>query len=317
MLEVGGFFELELAQKVEYHISAIKLNSGRNALKYILKSQKLKKLYIPNFICDSVIEPLINLNIKYDFYNIDKSFEIIQELSCADQEKILYVNYFGLKNKYIDTLVLKYEKNLIIDNTQAFFEKPLNNIDTLYSARKFFGVSDGGYIYTMHQLSENLEVDESYKYTEHLIGRIDKSASCFYSKYQVAEQRLINQPIKEMSKLSSRILKSIDYEDVKIKRERNFYYLHNQLKDINILKIDTESMSIPFVYTFMNDDIKLREKLIENKIYVAKYWGEVLGRDNVSHIERDFVNKIVPLPIDQRYGLRDMQKIIKIIKGSN
>ena len=30
MKEIGGYFELELASKEEYHASAIKLNSGRN-----------------------------------------------------------------------------------------------------------------------------------------------------------------------------------------------------------------------------------------------------------------------------------------------
>ena len=40
------------------------------------------------------------------------------------------------------------EKNLIIDNAQAFFAKPLLGIDTFYSPRKFVGVSDGGILAT-------------------------------------------------------------------------------------------------------------------------------------------------------------------------
>ena len=44
MKEIGGYFELELASKEEYHTSAIKLNSGRNAFKYILKAQNIKKI---------------------------------------------------------------------------------------------------------------------------------------------------------------------------------------------------------------------------------------------------------------------------------
>ena len=38
---------------------------------------------------------------------------------------IFYVNYFALKSKYIQGLADKYNNNLIVDNTQAFFEKPL------------------------------------------------------------------------------------------------------------------------------------------------------------------------------------------------
>ena len=131
MKEIGGYFELELASKEEYHTSAIKLNSGRNAFKYILKAQNIKKIYIPNFICNSIIEPLVELSISYEFYNIDSNFEIIQEIDLLKDERIFYVNYFALKSKYVKRLEDKYQNNLIMDNTQDFFEKPLKNIDTI------------------------------------------------------------------------------------------------------------------------------------------------------------------------------------------
>lgn len=315
MKEIGGYFELELAIKDEYHPHAIKLSSGRNGFKYLLKAQNVKKVYIPTFICNSIIEPLEELEISYEFYNVNQDFEIIKNISLELGEKLLYVNYFGLKNTYVSDLSQRFTNSLIIDNTHAFFEKPLKNTDTLYSARKFFGVSDGGYLYTENRLSEQLDSDESCEYTSQLMGRVDKSASAFYHNYQEAEQRLANQSLKSMSKLTSKILKSVDYEAVKIKRERNFYYLHSQLKDMNHLEIDTKSLSVPFVYPLIQNDITLREKLIVNKIYIAKYWTEVLERDEVSHVEIDFVNKIIPLPIDQRYDLNDMKRICEVIKG--
>ena len=36
MKELGGYFELELPKKTEFHKDAVRLNSGRNALEYIL-----------------------------------------------------------------------------------------------------------------------------------------------------------------------------------------------------------------------------------------------------------------------------------------
>ncbi len=315
MKEIGGYFELELAQKEEFYDDAIKLNSGRNCFKYILKAQKTTKVYIPNFICDSVIEPLEELCISYEFYNIDENFEILQDLEIQDNEKLFYVNYFALKSKYIQKLVSKYADKLIIDNTQAFFENPIQNIDTIYSPRKFFGVSDGGYLYTNKILDEQLNKDESYKKSIQLLGRIDKSASLFYNDYQKAEESLVNQPVKTMSKLTQRILSSIDYDEVQKRRKENFEYLHSELKSINLLKIDDSVEFTPFTYSFMINDKNLRQKLIDNKIYVAKYWNEVLERKSMIKIEKDFVNKTVPVPIDQRYSLEDMKRIINIIKG--
>ena len=315
MNEIGGYFELELQKSSQYYKDIIKLNSGRNAFKYIVKAQTPTKVYIPNYICNSVIEPLEELNIKYEFYNIDENFEIIQNIELEKNEKLFYVNYFALKSKYIKKLTDKYSDKLIIDNTQAFFEKPLENIDTIYSPRKFFGVSDGGYLSSNKSLNETLEQDESYNHSIQLLGRVDSSASSFYDDYQKAEQRLINQPIREMSKLTQTILSSIDYENVIKKRKENFDYLHQQLGDINLINIENGFDFVPFVYPLMIENENLRQKLIENKIYIARYWNEVIYRKNVKNIEKKFVNQIIPLPIDQRYNLDDMKRIIKVIKG--
>lgn len=317
MKEIGGYFELELAQKQEYHNDLIKLNSARSGLKYILKAKKSQKVYIPNYVCSSIIESLEKLNIKYEFYNINDSFEIIQHIELKEHEKLLYVNYFALKSKYIKDLVNKYGNKLIIDNTQAFFEKPLQGIDTIYSPRKFFGVSDGGYLSTDVLLGKELELDESYNSVLQLLGRIDKNASAFYEEYQKSEQRLEDQPIKKMSKLTQKILSSIDYEEVQQRRKENFSYLQEALRDENMLDVNLSSETVPFVYLLNKgeegDD--LRKHLIANKIYVAKYWNEVYERRQALNIEKKFVEQIIPLPIDQRYDLDDMKRLVRVIRG--
>ena len=46
MNSIGGYFELELQRGKEYHEHAVKLNTGRNALKYILKVKEYEKIYL-------------------------------------------------------------------------------------------------------------------------------------------------------------------------------------------------------------------------------------------------------------------------------
>ena len=313
MKEIGGYFELELSKSNEYHNELIKLKSGRNTFKYILKTRKPKKVYIPNYICDSVIEPLEELSITYEFFNVDENFEIVKDIILRENELVFYVNYFALKSRYVKNLIDKYGDKLIVDNTQAFFEKPLKSIDTIYSPRKFFGVSDGGYLSTDKYLDEKLEQDCSYGSSIQLLGRVDKNAFTFYDDYQKAEQRLKNQPIKKMSNLTQSILASIDYEEVIKKRKENFLYLHEQLRNINLINVENDLDVVPFVYPLMIKNENLRQKLIENKIYVAKYWNEVLTREDVSNVEKNFVNQIIPLPCDQRYDLDDVKIVIKMI----
>jgi len=67
------------------------------------------------------------------------------------------------------------------------------------------------------------------------------------------------------------------------------------------------------VYPFVTKIPMLREYLIEKKVYVARYWGEVLDRDGVGNAEQRIVQSLVPLPIDQRYGKEDMQRVLTIL----
>ena len=313
MKEIGGYFGLELPKKEEYHQGSIKLNSGRNAFKYILIAQNISKVYLPHYICDTVLEPLKTLKVNFEFYTIDKNFEISQDIDLKDTEKLYYVNYFGLKHKYITTLISTYGEQLIIDNTQAFFELPIPNIDTLYSVRKFFGVSDGSYLYTNSILEEDLEQDATTDRVSHLIGRIDQTAAAYYSNYISSENSLTDQPIKTMSTFTETVLQSIDYKNIKLLREQNFLFLHSFLSKYNSLDIDISILNGPMVYPFAWKDPLLRDELIKNKVYVATYWSEVLKRVPKESLEASFTQKMFPLPIDQRYNLEDMKRIVNII----
>ena len=147
MIPIGGYFELELRKGEEYHNHAIRLNTGRNALELILKTKKYSKVFIPYFTCDTVLEPFNKLGIDYEFYSINKKLEPVFNYQKIQADMgFLYTNYFGIKDDFI-SIIAKKLKNLIIDNAQSFFSKPLEGIDTFYSARKFFGVPDGAYLY--------------------------------------------------------------------------------------------------------------------------------------------------------------------------
>ena len=58
---------------------------------------------------------------------------------------------------------------------------------------------------------------------------------------------------------------------------------------------------------------ELRKKLIANKVFVAKYWPIVDEWAGENALETWMANHILPLPIDQRYGKEDMERILNII----
>lgn len=321
-MEIGGFFELELPLKSEYHDKALKLNTARNSLEYVLRANRYKKIFLPYYTCSSVLEVIYKLNIKFEFYNINDKFEPIFDFSnIKEDELFLYVNYFGICSNVVDELIdikNKNNFNICIDNTQAFFIYPKGEDHTIYSARKFFGVPDGAYLYTNKFLDKDLDKESGYDKMAHLIKRIDLNAQESYKDFKENSKRHSNQWIKEMSNISSRILKSIQYEDVIDKRNSNFKYINFNLSKYNKLKFDLNSQKGPMIYPLLIDNgVELRKFLISNKIYVAQYWNEVLDNVSSNSVESDFTNNLVALPIDQRYSIKEMDFIVQLINKFN
>ena len=60
-MEIGGYFGLESLISNEYHKGLVALNTARNALLYVLRARKIKKLYIPYYLCNSISEILNSL----------------------------------------------------------------------------------------------------------------------------------------------------------------------------------------------------------------------------------------------------------------
>lgn len=315
MEAIGGYFSLELPHREEYHKNAIRLNTGRNCLEYILRVRGYKKVYVPYYTCEAVMEPINKLGIPYDFYHIDIHFEIRDRFTLKDGEALLYTNYFGLKQRYVEQLAEKIGSRLIVDNTQAFYAKPIPGIDTFYTCRKFFGVPDGAYLYCDKELDEKIEQDYSYDRVAHLVKRIDLSAEDGFKDFRRVDDGLDNQPMRKMSKLTQRLMQGIDYEAAAQRRKANFLMLHETLGKENNLELTLEDDTVPMLYPYLVPVDGLREKLIENKIFVARYWPNVLEWAKPNDIDYLLAFQMQPLPIDQRYSEVELSQIIKIVRA--
>jgi hypothetical protein len=314
MNPIGGYFELELRKGEEYHKNAIRLNSGRNAFEYILYAKGYKKVYIPYFTCDVMLDPINKLKLNYEFYHINPQFEPIFDFNKINKNDVfVYTNYFGIKRKAVEKLS-KMCSNLIIDNTQAFFEKPLPGIDTFYSARKFFGVPDGAYLYTDKLLQIKLSYDKSSVRFSHLIKRIEDGAEAGYQDFKTNDNSLEGQSIKLMSALTQALLCNVDYNEVIKVRKNNFLSLFEHLNNSNELKIPKDKSFAPMVYPYLAANGKnLKQNLIQKGIFVATYWPNVLDWCDSSQIEYKMAAEIIYLPIDQRYCKTEMDFIVSNI----
>lgn len=304
MKEIGGYIELDKYTGPMMHDDGVKLNCGRNALEYLIITKRIKKLYVPKFMCNSNDEILKKHNIDVKYFSIGMDFKPIIK-NRIEGEWLYLVNYYGqLSNEYIKSL----GKNVVVDNAQAYFQEPVGGYDTVYACRKFFGVSDGAILYTDEYIG-NLPQDESYARMGFLLGRFERSASEFYQAYTKNNERFFDEPLKRMSKLTENLLHAVDYDFVKLRRTENFSYLHSKLKKINMLEL-----SIPegaFMYPlYIENGAEIRKKLQHIKIFIPTLWPDVFSICNENELEYDMAKNILPLPLDQRYGIEDMEYMV-------
>ena len=317
MKDIGGYFGLEprVGKNFDKEFS-FTVNSCRNALLLLLLHYKYHKIHIPYFTCEVIIDVIKKSGVDYVFYNVNNDLEI-ERIEVKANEALLYTNYFGIKDSYIKKISKKYG-NLIVDNAQAFYSSPIDLVDTIYSPRKFFGLPDGGGLVTTAKIGvEAYPMDYSYDRCSHLLKRIDLSAGGGYEDFKNNDASLKGEPIKRMSKLTTVLLKSIDLAFVKKIRRSNFDFLHHKLSAKNKLKFDIHSDSVPMVYPlFVDNGERIKKTLIDNNVFIATYWNEVLQLVNENSVEANLVNNLVAIPIDQRYTTREMNYILSLIDSA-
>lgn len=313
MKEIGGYIELD-----DYHLpmmydNGIRLNCGRNALAYLIDIYDIKNIALPYFLCSSVKDICLKLEINIDYYHIDEQFMPL-DLKLKANQWLYLVNFYGqLDNNQIIGLK-KIFKNIIVDNAQAYFNEPIENIDTIYTCRKFFGVPDGAFLFTGNKKRLSILQDESYQRMTFLLGRYERNANEFYNDYLMNNKLFKNQPIKQMSKLTFNLLHGIDYEYIKNKRTNNYRYLYNCFKSLNMLCL--KEIEGAYAYPLLiKDGYRIRKELQKFKIYIPTLWPNVLEDTSKDSLEYQYALNILPLPVDQRYDIEDMKYIEEMIKG--
>jgi hypothetical protein len=313
--EYSGYMELELRSGKEYHQKALALNTARHAILYHAQALGYTRVHLPYYICDSVPDMLKKHGIDISYYAISDALLPIEKNISSNGSLLLFVNYFGLLDEAAKLFAKKYS-NCLIDNCHAFFMRLPEGVSAAYSARKFFGVSDGAYLYTSARLENNLPQDRSARRIVSNMQRIEEGANPPYAEHKRAEAELANMPVQKMSQLTRRILQNVDYEHVMCVRRENFRMLHKALGSINLLHIP-EDIHVPMAYPLLSDSDNLRKRLVEKRIYVPHLWPETLSKlPSQDCIEARLTNCLALLPIDQRYNNNDMDDIIRLVKAS-
>ena len=309
MKTFGGFFSLEQAAgRCAYHDEQRALSCGRACLGHILATLKPARALVPFYICNTALLPFEKAKIPIAFYDLDSNLQPRLPQASLSGNVILLVNYFGLMTPDIAETLASRREYVIVDDTQAFFERGHHGAWSFNSARKWFGVPDGAFAY-----GGGLELMGAPKgASPNLAHLLEVNRSIAYQEYLRFETTVSDQFVA-MSPISAKLLGCVDYDFVKRARVSNFRLLHKRLGPFNrlpahLVERGQAELNPPFCYPLLIDCDVPWEEFWNKGVFVPRLWIEVAHRIEAAAYPQSvrLAKRLLALPIDQRYVEADM-----------
>jgi hypothetical protein len=303
-----------------------------------------KKVLLPGYTCQTVCDPFVELGWELYTYLIDDNLRInecniLEKVNCFKPNVAVFHPFYGsnFTPEEIDTIKLIKRQGVIIviDYTQSiYYKEHLDFADYIVaSLRKWFDCPDGGYIYSNnHNLSAYLNLQENISFivpqTDSMYLRGDyfktgnqhlKDISIRLNKQAVGGAEKNIQP-HSLSTFSFNRLLNSSIEEFGNIRFDNYSFLHNNLiqnKKIRFVYGNlSEVISAPLYFPlFCKNRSELQKQLAQNKVYAPILWEIPEYYSDLDDCSKYIYEHILVIPIDQRYGIREMKRICDIINA--
>lgn len=318
MKPIGGFFELETRlspRRTPVAPGALALSTGRACLALLLQHLRPRRVWLPFHCCGIVSQVARRFVPEPIVYAIDERFEIATPIDPAPGDLLIYLNYFGLKGAYARGLAARWQDRLVVDQSQAFFEGPVDGAWSFNSARKFFGVPDGAFCHgpALPETGPIPPADGAIR-LGHLLSRLAGRQEKAFGEFQAYEASIPDQ-ILAISRFSREWLSRIDLADAAARRRDNFRFLETALGNRNRAGLTLEGDAVPFAYPLLPPAPLDRGILQRQGIFVPTLWPEVAtSRESRFSWERRAARNLLPLPLDHRCDREDLRRVVEVVR---
>ena len=323
------------------------LSTGRSAIMFAIQAieginPEIKRVAVlPSFTCDTVFESFLKLGYEVYYYPVEQNLTTTSEAIWKTVQKhnasiVLFHRYFGFNtlDDQVDNMcdiLRKQGRYTIEDCTQCLYSSiPRAKSDFIVgSIRKWTGTPDGGFVVarkgklpqkpkSSDELLEKEKINASYAKYRYLFEHIGDKGDML-AMYRKAEDILDSQDkIFAISQMSSKVQANLDKEELIRKRRENFAYLSDNLKEYVEPVFVFEQGNVPLYFPILvKDRASLQKHLVENSIYAPVVWPKDEKQPQQCEGAENAYQHLLCIPIDQRYGLDDMERIVSVIKEIN
>tara|TARA_B100000787_G_C16196083_1_gene300933 strand:+ start:1331 stop:2359 length:1029 start_codon:yes stop_codon:yes gene_type:complete len=305
--------------------------NGREAFASILnkiKKKEIQNIYIPNYICTSLLDVISRYKLKKIFYEVDNNLEFT--VPNVKNSIILIINYFG-KKKIISKDILK--KNIIIEDTTLSVTESKNKIGKTKKNHYFFGSYRKvftslfcGYssIKNKHENKKNPEIEllylnnlaasylrKNYLNNDHYTKSrsIEKIYLKIFNKLETFfDKNLLNYGVNQ---IFLNYFTNININKEIYIRQKHYKLLEYALKNnINDSFINNKKFSF-FIFLSKKKQ-KLISYLSDYNIYLTYYWKRprIFKKKKISH---NLYENLIYLPTDSIYSHKEVKFMLKKI----
>lgn len=304
------------------------LMSGRTAIDFVIQDIDItnKKVYLPDYCCDSVIQPFMDNGYTVEYYSVDfknKKYVFDNNLKCGI---FFATSYFGYSETNMDEIIKKYKSTGVIvieDITHRLLSENnyCSDVDYLIcSLRKWFPILSGGLAVKINGMFKNsandFPADEGMiatktramnlknAYINQNVGEKD----VFMDLYAYSNDCIKKYHNKGIDKTSLKILDKININGIKHKRKNNAKVIHEMLSANDKIKVinSLKDGDIPlFVPVLVDNKEKIQKTMIQNEVFLPSHWPSSL------HHQNDIYEHELSLICDHRYDEDDISEYMK------
>lgn len=335
-----GYFESlgELGREIMY------LRSGREALLMAgiaACDKKEKVILFPAYCCWSMSAPFEKEGYQVVYYRLNEDLTVdldyLKELmGRAKADAILTMNFYGSANTD-DAVRLAKENGLVVieDFSHCTFSiKQIFNPEVdiyVSSIRKSVGVCDGSIILSKEKMPEQYIQEEMKDFADkRFVAQTDKRLYT-WRKDQEKKQEFLGTirecegiideftAVRPISERAKKMLAQVNGEEIAYARRENMRHLWARLNgnvrmvpglERSFEKEGSSPFSLPILVE--NRD-EVQGKLARRGVYTQWLWPLCDEAMAICHVSKEMNEKMLSVPIDQRFSWDDIEEIAEII----
>lgn len=298
----------------------------RCALKVLCDVLRPLSVWLPSYLCDSLLDPFLHNRVPTRFYAVDSNLKLetsawIDEL--RENDLVIAIHYFGFANGEFPAPEIKKRGALVVeDASQALFvtQQFAESACILYSPRKFLGVPDSGVMVSNRSTgTEEVALEEPpIKWWKLAVATVQNrrdfdlsgGTNSWFSLFQRVESQF---PLGSYaaSGLSKMLVScGTNYGSIRARRRENYLRLLAQLGEYALfpeLPPDIVPLGFPVRVDPRTRDLVLR-RLYEKNIYPPVHWRIDGVVPHVFASSHALAQAIMTLLCDQRYTSEDMDR---------